>query len=55
LTLFARFGLCPCEGGTPELSGVFGGAPSFAPLCHARRQQPNLRPQCQDQGILFIM
>ena len=24
-------------------------------LCHARRQQPNLRPQRQDQGILFIM
>jgi len=30
LAFFARLGLCPFEGGTLELSGVFGGTPSFA-------------------------
>ena len=25
MAFFARFGLCPFEGGTLELSGVFGG------------------------------
>ena len=53
--LVARLGFLPCEGGTDELSGVFGGSPAWPPAPPPAPSGLNLRPKRADQRVLLVM
>ena len=63
MAFFARFGLCPFEGGTLEIIRRlrwhaklrFKLRNTRRQYLHLRGQRLNLRPQRQDQGIFLVV